>query len=523
MEDRHQRTYESGDKVAGKVILNNGEQEQIRGLKIKFEAFCRTRTTRPYYANPDNENIAGSRRLFEENAQLFLQEQMLLSGTFTLAPNKHEYPFEFTFPSKSTERYRKSTRKHFSNDPHNLPPSFKVVMGSQSCTGEVLYQLEAKLSRSSFKSDLRTARSLPFCRKGIVPRPCRTRPHLLNIQTWDLTTVPDTSRNLPKRLVRAVVPDTDWKKTPCIRFIPVVHAPKAVAPGQRIPLCLSLKAIQRRPIDPKIDGLILDSLQIDLTTNTRLMCSGLISQPEDTVSETKRCIDRSDCALYIPADQSVVPIVTDFRLVDSVEAVPTFKSYTISRYYTLTLRIGLRWEKKTFELETRTELEILPRFLDLHRRTSIQIEDEIDPLPLYTPREEDSPEYEEQDSSAPTTPRTEEERQAMEWLRSDSQLRLSRNLSSFSTGSDYFGALTLQDTGTASSNDLLRSRALRRRSSDSTLGLYDANETVETANAVEETPQALVASTLNRSGDALEHFSYPMEDFRDSRIVEAVQ
>jgi hypothetical protein len=109
------------------------------------------------------------------------------------------------------------------------------------------------------------------------------------------------------------------------------------------------------------------------------------------------CLSKTNIAKPLPFGKKL-KLANNFRLVDDAECVPSFKTYTITRRYDFNVTIGLRYEGREFKVRCTTLLEILPRIpRELLPSMPEDEETEIDPLPLYEPREpsrEFAPEYE---------------------------------------------------------------------------------------------------------------------------------
>lgn len=180
------------------------------------------------------------------------------------------------------------------------------------------------------------------------------------------------------------------------RIIPTLFHPEKVAPGQHMPLSLSLLNA-RDPANHAERECTIDSLTVTISTYSTTMCGHTIMDPEDVVSKHITCISRTSMNRPIPFNKTTT-LTSNFRLIDDTECVPTFKTYSITRRYVLGISIGIKYNDQHFTIRSNTALEILPR-IPRDRSLSLQLEDgeDFEPLPQYTPREpsrEFAPDYE---------------------------------------------------------------------------------------------------------------------------------
>jgi hypothetical protein len=138
----------------------------------------------------------------------------------------------------------------------------------------------------------------------------------------------------------------------------------------------------------------IDSFSVTISTYSTTMCGHTLTQPEDVVSKHVTCIAKTHMNKPIPLNKTR-NLTTNFRLVNDAECVPTFKTYTITRRYMMSVTVGIKFEDQHFTVRHSAPLEILPR---PPRSLSPLVEDEeMEPLPMYTPREpsrEFAPDYE---------------------------------------------------------------------------------------------------------------------------------
>jgi hypothetical protein len=403
-----EQVYRAGDRVKGSVFLALPGEGKITSLTITFLGECTTRTSRPFYVLGNDADACGSKRDFEERVQYFKFERTL-ARDINSTTEKHSWAFDFTFPELTEgSKSRWAYGSKYLKDPHPLPPSFNVYTNAPNGQAEVSYSLHARLAYIATSDRTKEAtrfitkassslRYLPGVR-NIAQEP-RLRTRVLYNQTWKPA---KDSRTAVDKIITKVArrnSGSDNVTTPGV--VPTLHFPEKIAPGQHIPILLTLsKAGDGDELD-----CILDSLNISISTYTTSMCGQPFTQPEDTMAKHVKCISKEGLNQKIPF-ATATNLTNNFRLVDDAQCVPTFKTYTITRRYTMTAIIGLKIQDQIFTIKSTTSLEILPRIpLSDPQRLGLNVEDDIDPLPLYEPREpskEFAPDYETLYSLCPT-------------------------------------------------------------------------------------------------------------------------
>jgi hypothetical protein len=177
--------------------------------------------------------------------------------------------------------------------------------------------------------------------------------------------------------------------------VPTVFYPEKIAPGQHIPLNISLLNTRDRMNEAQAEC-IIDSLSVTVSTYSTTMCGHTLTQPEDVVSKHVSCIAKTNMNKVIPFNKAL-PLTTNFRLVNDAECVPTFKTYTITRRYMMGIIVGIKFEDQHFTVRHSAPLEILPRAPRSSLPSPLEEGEDVEPLPMYTPREpsrEFAPDYE---------------------------------------------------------------------------------------------------------------------------------
>lgn len=383
------KIYRRGDKVTGRVLLLAEEQEDIESLKIVFAGTCVTKTTRPSHSGSASTNGFESRREFEERICLFNVEQNITPNS-TLTRNKHAWAFEFTFPTTTEPRYKRLTRgSHYMKDPHPLPPSFQLKTSIPGGAAQIMYSVKARLAFAESKHALKARQVLQYrpTPRANLPREANLTTTVLYGQTWK------PAKGGSQKSVDKVFRRSLTDRSP--RIVPNIHYPEIIAPGQHIPIALSLLNTRDRLNEAKQEC-IIDTLSVTISTYSTTMCGHSLAQPEDVVSKHITCIAKTNMNKSLPFSKTR-SLTSNFRLIDDTECVPTFKSYTVTRRYMLGISIGLKFGDQHFTVRSSTPLELVPRMPRNLLPPSPEDEEEIDPLPPYEPREpsrEFAPDYE---------------------------------------------------------------------------------------------------------------------------------
>jgi hypothetical protein len=396
--------YRRGEHVKGRVVLVIEEEEEIKALKLNFAGACITRTSRPIYIAGNDTDTYESRRNYEKQLYLFNTEQILASGSI-LPSKKHTWNFDFAFPdSTEPQLSRWTSGSKYLKDPHPLPPSFYLNTDTPGGQAMISYHIQAKLIRPGTGGIKRVTEVLAYhpSPSNMLLEP-KIRSRVLYAQTWK--PVKDTRTTIDRVFTKISRPST-FNSFP--QIVPTLHYVEQIAAGQHIPLLLSLTnardTLGIRNSDQQ--QYTLDSLLVTISTYTTSLCGQPFAQPEDVVTKHVTCISKQE--INQPLSFALpTKLTTNFRLVDDAECVPSFKTYTITRRYAMTVVVGIKFQEQIFTINSTTQLEILPRIPRQMIRSDEETEEDFDPLPLYKEREmsmdmEEAPDYESLYALTPT-------------------------------------------------------------------------------------------------------------------------
>jgi hypothetical protein len=386
------KVYRQGDKVTGRVVLVVEEADQIQSLKVVFAGNCITKTSRPFHVNGGANSL---RHEYEEKIRLFNQEKEIIAESTLLAPKKYTWTFEFTFPESTTPRFKRlSHGANYLKEPHTLPPTFQLRTHALGGAAQISYFVQARLTFGGSRGVKRCRVVLPYHppAQANIPREARCTSAVLYGQAWKpkKDVLSNTHLTVTKALSK-VSRRTFTSTQP--RVIPSLLYPETVAPGQHIPISLVLRNT-RDALNTAQQHCTIDSVCISISTYSTSMCGQSITQPEDVVSKHVTCIAKTNMNKHAPFN-TTVPLTNNFHLIDDRECVPSFKTYTITRRYALSISVGVSFGTQHFTVRSTTPLDIVPRLA--RRVTALPDEDEEEQLPLYRPREpskEYAPDYE---------------------------------------------------------------------------------------------------------------------------------
>ncbi|KAH7114238.1 hypothetical protein B0J11DRAFT_130869 [Dendryphion nanum] len=391
------KVYRQGDQVKGRVDLILEDDVQVKELKVHFVGAVITKTSRPIYVSGNGTEPGNNRREYEEQVRLFNIEQSLVSST-VLTANKYSWNFEYTFPKLTEASYSKWAHgSKYLKNPHPLPPSVTIHTNLPGGKATISYYIQARLQgpTDTRKTTQYLAYQPPSPPDATLEPKITTR--VMYAQSWKPS---EGKRTAKDKFFRK---SKDNKNNPCI--VPTLHFPEKVAAGQHIPLLLSLSNAYNSD-QPEC---VVDTLNISISTYTTVMCGSSCTQPEDVLAKHVTCVSKQNMDLPISFDVPV-KLTSNFRLVDDNECVPTFKTYTITRRYAMTIAVGVRLVEtgQKFTIRSSYPLDIVPKIpVQELRARGFLIDDDIedDPLPLYRPREysmELAPDYEALYSLSPT-------------------------------------------------------------------------------------------------------------------------
>lgn len=337
MDDDPQKIYIPGDTVAGKVVLDVPRKLKRESLMLSFIGESRYTyvTSNGPYSGVTTHGVY---------IPIFKVNQILHPGPVTLAREKHEWSFDFTFPEYFTPFYA-----HDSVQP--LPPSthdLAEINGGSPAFGIVYYIQAWCGKRWGQRYRPHDFRNLRFRHPSKQPHDApETQAIALKARHWSADRLPSKIHALGERIT-GVLPNAE-SHTPCVRFIPTIHLPKAIAPDQVMPLSLAVKMIESKHVEhgQREPSLVLESVSVRV----------LDTQKHRGWRKTgDRFFHGEAFQIQLPLENTPVSLVGSFTLEDGGEVEPGFQfpigSHNFVRDHFLTVILRVRYLDKAFTIKS---------------------------------------------------------------------------------------------------------------------------------------------------------------------------
>ena len=333
--------YSPSDAVSGTLVFVPAFNCKIKCLKFGLRGEC--------YVSSIGANSKVSKQVL-----LFATSSNMLENTYTHMEHIYELPFSFMFPARSTSSSRagpSAFRTVFDQDEQLLPDSFTLsVKNLLQC---VRYFLHLEIIGRKFKPKECTI----LFRQPKDIRVLHPRTMVQSLPT-QISLVREYRFKSRAKVGAWLLPFNFNRKRPKLAFTPCIHAPTSVVVGQPIALSLAIDTSTGRK-SPNATTLLLQDLSVSITAHTRI-----IGQVLPSKRRYGRCfelsytvLDAKELNVPVVVDGASIPLTQDFRTFPG--ALASFKTYTISRDYTLDVAFTLRYDAEPFQWEKSTALEIL--------------------------------------------------------------------------------------------------------------------------------------------------------------------
>ncbi|OJJ65780.1 hypothetical protein ASPBRDRAFT_60292 [Aspergillus brasiliensis CBS 101740] len=172
--DKRKPFYTNEDEVAGHVVLRNDIEVDIATITIRLAGQATSRL--------DSGKLTESHELFQRSLQIFPPGNCagwFTSGTVTIPPGEHSFPFCIMFPQVS-ECYKGSTgeavrRRSATHQPRHLLRKLPPSTGNPFTPGEVVYSLEATIMQNGLiYRTHKSTRDISFLPVSPIPKPLQS-------------------------------------------------------------------------------------------------------------------------------------------------------------------------------------------------------------------------------------------------------------------------------------------------------------------------------------------------------------
>ncbi|KAL4735015.1 hypothetical protein BDV11DRAFT_212336 [Aspergillus similis] len=139
--DNHQPCYFGNETICGRVIFESLSITNLQDIRVTFTGRTKARISKVKGSGAPAANYRSKCILFEK------EKILVHCHGEALPPGRHEWPFEFSFPTTARSSVKWPEKHPFRNDSnHPLPPAFAIEAGDKarrvSCA--IQYRIDAK-------------------------------------------------------------------------------------------------------------------------------------------------------------------------------------------------------------------------------------------------------------------------------------------------------------------------------------------------------------------------------------------
>ena len=389
-------TFVPGQDIAGKAIYSPPNQVDVDNVDIIFKGTCYT-DIKERHGNGNNGGR--STRHYRETIVLFRFLSCLFRGPNTLQAGRYEWPFSFTLPDGATyERKSQSLDRQFQVGAQSLPPSFNLnsEIHAHPPDATISYRLKVKVNPGRMLHSAERVYEIPVWPVSPTPlslpqptdTPCQGDGRF---KSKDLRPVQHTF----KEKLNHVFTSDPSLKTPEINISAVVKAPRSAGISQPLPIEIACTYRRTGETDPEKPNLNLRDCQVVLKAYVFARSMGNFSDHSNDGKQTVISRTIASGHRQMPIDGSFIPMCEPICLADMSKTghglVPSFKTWTISMTYKLTIRVSISHAESghVLEFESKVPFEILPEPSSTPAYAAIQptqMYNEGDPSALYPPQ-----------------------------------------------------------------------------------------------------------------------------------------
>ena len=389
------QTFAPGDPITGIVDYQTRTEDIITLTTVDFRGTCRVKV-KPAEGRAQNESV----ELFHHKETLWAGEQIVPPGKSIRWPFTFAFPF-FTGPDRSG-KYPEEGKSKFIDTPHHLPPSISKQDVSEPI--EITYTLFAVVLRS-----YKDPHNAHFWSEGIhrIIENLRLRPVIVpsSIRIPDpgpieeMLSMPSNDNRRPSLTQRRwSVASTATSQSPT-PFKAVVELPSLIILGNEVSIPYKIQQ-ERANTDLEAHATHSCSLKTaKLTLRAHTHFRHIEGQGIRVFTETKTKVLGT---IQVPPKTQAPEQTLTFKTDVVKDFPPNFKSYSISRSYSLQLHMTFicKGQKSTLEATfDRPEIRVicedtnparLEPPLEYSRVAGMMRSEDDDELPSYGERHERS-------------------------------------------------------------------------------------------------------------------------------------
>ncbi|KAL4798789.1 hypothetical protein BDV19DRAFT_356148 [Aspergillus venezuelensis] len=330
--------YSCEEDVAGYVIIDSDAQIDVSNISIELSGVATSRLR--------SGKVTESHELVRISEQLFppIKCAGSFSRAFTAPPGEHVFPFSIKLPQAAqchrlTATYDQETNKRYRYQ-QRLPPS----TGNSSSPEEIKYTLETTIRQDGLiRGTKKASRDITLAGPSLLTFQLPAG-HDPQSATKRITCNPD-------RLAPLLSPPTTYEVKATLLSGPLLNQ------GQPIPLAVELKGPRTTPgarfyhSDASLhdfQSMLLETTELRARGTSETNKQSIIIQ---TVSNLREPFLPTSASASAPdSDSDIAPtsttalnnqLWTRYTVPESLS--PTFETCNISRSYTLTIRLGIKF------------------------------------------------------------------------------------------------------------------------------------------------------------------------------------
>lgn len=371
--DKPDKVFSAGDLVTGLVTLRRQNKEPIGRIAITLTG--------------DSEIVSYQKRgTAASKTSLFTLLQVLHDGQETLEPDRHQWAFQFTFPTRAQDlvehkQWPQSALFAGASD-QPLPPSFTLdhVTVLTGFEARIIYRLTATLLRPNTKETVYQRETVLSCSKQpsptTLPMDFRQESKVCTVQSLLLRSE-NRGRSLSFReRSRSII----GASLPSAYFSVEVGVPQHLHVGEKMSIPITIRHDMAHTTCGEIPVVELErfSLKIFMETTVR-SAKGVFSGGTQTHEKVVYERIKANIGPFRSLPEVTKTIATEALITSQ----SSFRTLNVSRTYRSEVEVAVKCADKSFSLHTGGLLKLDPEPLDAVPETVRLRDDDEDELPTY--------------------------------------------------------------------------------------------------------------------------------------------